>query len=133
MTEPTRDALHAATLARLEGDIEWEDSNIAELDGETDEHWQKALADSRKARAEYAYAAECVRVRAEMEAEVARLRAKAAIVDAMDSGRIAAFSKRKDGRVALYTPEHLQDFDSEPFVADTILAAYAAATREGKV
>lgn len=68
MSEPTRDALHAETLAMLErraaksGDFE----NSSDLM-------------AFRAR-QYAYAAECVRKRAELEAEVERLRARVEVL-----------------------------------------------------
>lgn len=64
MTEPTRDALHAETLEML-------DVRIAA--------WMQSGTHGREVAAQYTYAAECVRVRADLEAEVERLRDELAV------------------------------------------------------
>lgn len=147
MTEPTRDALYEETLAMLEV----ERTNALRVHAlpspvDDDEDWLGIAA-------QYAYAAECVKRVPEMEAratayrstlqdydvrvgelqaEVERLRAKAAIVDAMEKRHINVryLGADKDGE--LETPWRVEGVSFKGFAhGPTILAAYAAATREG--
>lgn len=149
MTEPTRDALHAETIHLLEGHHR---------------HWKNYRdAYSRQMVEQFAYAAECVQRVPELEAEldkwrereasvcpedfgfeeviktlraeVERLRAKAAIVDAMERGEIElhhadlhAPGEPRTQWVCVNTTTH---FGYRGTTARDALAAYAAATREG--
>lgn len=81
MTEPTRYALHAETLAMLEKEA---------LDYARSADGPVANTTDANDAAMFAHAAACVRRVPELEAEVARLRAKAAIVDAMKRALVHA-------------------------------------------
>lgn len=159
MTEPTRDALHAETLAMLaRSEKSWRDSGI-----QYEDPYDISVADR------FAYAAECVQRVPELEAEVAShtayklslldalgpevpedegrsipdairaLRAKAEIVDAMERVKglrapyiSVDFLNDGDERVwrVTYTPEQPRRKRCVGY-GSTLTAAYAAATREG--
>lgn len=140
MTEPTRDALHTETLDYLTGQSQFWEGRGSEL-----------------LRKEYAYAAECVKRVAELEAEVERLRA-----DLDDSlaqqgdivGRLTAELDAINAAAADFYAEDASNLRAHPDIPwgiggksgsehvaewrndlaeriERLLAAYAAATREG--
>lgn len=108
VTEPTRDALHAETLAMLEKEA---------LDYARSADGPVANTTDANDAAMFAHAAACVKRVGELEAEVERLRAKAAIVDAMERALVHA-----------KTCETCFRYGVDECVTG---ATYAAATREG--
>lgn len=118
MTEPTRDALHAETLAYLAVEFQ-----LAAKRAKNRRHSEAMRSAYAKVANKIAYAAECVQRVPELEAEVERLRAKAAIVDVME---------RRDINVRYLGPWRVEGVAFKGFAhAPTIPAAYAAATRDG--
>ena len=125
VTEPTRDALHAETLAYLAVEFQ-----LAAQRAKRKRSSEPIRRAHEKVANKLAHAAACVKRVPELEAEVERMRAKAAIVDAMERGEVRIIGWSDDRTrfgLLVDTPDGGEDEVTGP----SVLAAYAAATREG--